>query len=93
MNMPMTTNAPRWVNLNEFSSQDLQTASAAVTRAGDPAPRLRWWRRRRPEPVPVPECEQHVGFLEHFGERRDDDAVLDYWADQAARRKRTTTGS
>ena len=32
-------------------------------------------------------------FLEHYGERRDDDAVLDYWADQAARRKRTTTGS
>jgi hypothetical protein len=32
-------------------------------------------------------------FLEWYGERRNDDAVLDYWAAQAARQKRTTTGS
>ena len=32
-------------------------------------------------------------FLEWYGERRDDDVVLDFWAAQAARRKRTTTGS
>ncbi len=32
-------------------------------------------------------------FLDWYGEQRDDDTLLDWWADQATRRKRTTTGS